>query len=597
MNDMAQILSFEPADEADINERVGECLLRNGNITEDQLQIALHEQSRSGKMLGTILVELGFLDDDTLAQILAERTGYPSIDLKNTLLDVTLLQEFPREIAEQCRAIPVRSDGEVLEIALADPYDVVAMDRLRRLVPPSMRIAPLVASEVDIAEALHHYDNPLDAFDDVVRDLEGHASDHQRRDVNWTHPVIRLVDLILADGVRRGASDIHLEPESTYVRLRYRIDGVMQQIRILHREHWPEISHRMKIMAGMNIADTRSLQDGRFDRVIGGVTIDFRAAVMPTVQGENIVVRILDHRRALLSLEKLGFNPHALGQIEQLLQRPEGIILVTGPTGSGKTTSLYAMLTKIRSPDVNIMTLEEPVEYQFEMIRQTSVQEDRGLGFAEGVRGILRQAPDIIFIGEVRDPDTAQMALRASMTGHQVFTTLHCNDALGALPRLIDLGLTPRMLSGNITGVMAQRLVRKLCTHCRSMRPATAEERALLRCENTVSKPTANQGFAEVQSAYIAPESATAVVMMGEASGCAYCNNTGRRGRTVIAEILRVTPELDELIAADAPRSVLRRQMRADGFQSLAEDGIAKVLTGEIALDDLRRTVDIGRDH
>jgi type II secretory ATPase GspE/PulE/Tfp pilus assembly ATPase PilB-like protein len=385
---------------------------------------------------------------------------------------------------------------------------------------------------------------------------------------------VRLVDLILADGVRRGASDIHLEPESAYVRLRYRIDGVMQQIRILHRSHWPELSHRLKIMAGMNIADTRSLQDGRFDRTIGGAAIDFRAAVMPTVQGENIVVRILDHRRALLSLEKLGFNAHALTQLDQLLQRPEGILLVTGPTGSGKTTSLYAMLTKIRSPDVNIMTLEEPVEYQFELIRQTSVQEERGLGFAEGVRGILRQAPDIIFIGEVRDPDTAQMALRASMTGHQVFSTLHCNDALGALPRLIDLGLTPRMLSGNITGVIAQHLVRKLCHHCRTMRPATDDERRMLRCE-AASRPTP---------------------MVGEAKGCSYCHGTGRRGRMVIAEILRVTPELDELIAADASRSVVRRQMRVDGFQSMAEDGIAKVLAGDIALADLRRAVDLTRD-
>ena len=593
---MARILPFQKENSIPSSERVGESLLREGCITSDQLHIALHEQERCGKMLGAILVELGFLDDKNLARVLADRTGFPSIDLKNTLLDADLLREFPQDVALRCRAIPVRLEGDVLEIALADPYDVVAMDEIRRHLPEGLTLAPLVASEAAIAEAINHYGDQGDVFDDILREMEAGERRGKKTDDDWTHPIVRLVDLILADGVRRGASDIHLEPENNYVRLRYRIDGVMQQIRILHRAHWPELSHRLKIMAGMNIADTRSLQDGRFDRVIGGATIDFRAAVMPTVQGENIVVRILDHRRALLSLEKLGFNATALAEVDQLLQRPEGIILVTGPTGSGKTTSLYAMLTKIRSADVNIMTLEEPVEYQFEMIRQTSVQEDRGLSFAEGVRGILRQAPDIIFIGEVRDPDTAQMALRASMTGHQVFSTLHCNDALGALPRLIDLGLTPRMLAGNITGILAQRLVRKLCAHCRTLRPANKEEMQILRRDKTTEAPNPRQGFAETQSVYRAPETRSKP-MIGEAVGCSYCHGTGKRGRMVIAEILRVTPELDELIASDAPRSVLRQQMRADGFQSMAEDGIAKVLAGEIALSDLRRAVDITRDN
>lgn len=567
---MARILSYpQKAAMPTVAEKLGESLLRQGLISLDQLDIALQEQQRSGKMLGSVLVDLGFLDDKNLAGLLAERSGFPAIDLKTTLLDVDLLKKFPQPVAKRCRAIPVRMDGDTIDIAIADPYDVVAIDEIRRHVPAGLHIRFLVTAETEIAEALDRSADSVDVFEIILNEWRS-SEDHRKSDQQeWEAPVVRLVDMVLADAVRRGASDIHWEPENTYVRLRYRIDGVMQQVRMLHRTHWPEISHRLKIMAGMNIADTRSLQDGRFDRVIGGSSIDFRAAVMPTVQGENIVIRILDHRRALLPLEKLGFNPTALSALDKMLQRPEGIILVTGPTGSGKTTSLYAMLTKIRSPEVNIMTLEEPVEYQFEMIRQTSVQENRGLGFAEGVRGILRQAPDIIFIGEVRDPDTAQMALRASMTGHQVFSTLHCNDALGALPRLIDLGLTPRMIAGNLTGVVAQRLVRKLCVHCRVQRHATAEESTFLCI----------QGIGQIY----------------DAAGCSYCHGTGRHGRTVISEILRVTPALDELIATDAPRSVLKHQMRVDGFQSMAEDGRAKIRAGEIAYADLARAVDITR--
>jgi type II secretory ATPase GspE/PulE/Tfp pilus assembly ATPase PilB-like protein len=371
---------------------------------------------------------------------------------------------------------------------------------------------------------------------------------------------------------------------------------VMQQVRILHRTHWPELSHRIKIMASMNIADTRSLQDGRFDLVVGGTKVDFRVAVMPTSQGENIVIRILDHRRALLPLEKLGFSAASLTQLDHILERPEGIILITGPTGSGKTTTLYSMLTKISSINVNVMTLEEPIEYRLDLIRQTSVREGQGMSFAEGVRGILRQDPDIIFIGEVRDGETAQMALRASMTGHQVFSTLHCNDALGALPRLIDLGLRPRMLSGHVSGVVAQRLVRKLCPQCRTMHPANDGEEHIIHrivVGAIAQTPRVTTGFAEMQSQSIAP--AAQALLVGRPVGCEYCHGTGYRGRLAIAEILRVTPELDELIAADAPRSVLHKQMRSEGFQSMAEDGIAKVLRGEVSLDSLRRAVDLTR--
>ena len=382
---------------------------------------------------------------------------------------------------------------------------------------------------------------------------------------------MRLVNTILFDATKRNASDIHLEPEANFIRLRYRIDGVLHNIRSLHRTHWSEISHRLKIIGGLDIASTRSLQDGRFPMHIAGSTIDFRMAVMPTAMGENIVIRILDQRRALLPLEELGFNTEALKHLEKMLERPEGIVLVTGPTGSGKTTSLYSMLNKISTPHVNIMTLEDPIEYQFNLIRQTSVQEEQGLSFAEGVRGILRQDPDIIFIGEVRDSDTAQMALRAAMTGHQVFTTLHCNDTLGALPRLMDLGLPTRMMAGNISGIIAQRLVPRLCPSCQTKRPATSDECRILRCDPV--KPP----------------------LLTESTGCDLCDNTGTKGRVAVAEILTVSPALDELISSDAPRSMLKKQAEKDGLIPLMVDGIEKVLMGLISLPHLRRAVDMTR--
>jgi len=569
---------------------VGERLLQAGRITRDQLQIALHEQRRNGQMLGAVLVQLGFLTEEELSSVLAERTGLEQIDLKAANIDSTLLRRLPKAIAQRCRAVPVRLVDSRLILAMADPYDVVALDEVRRYFPHPIEIAPLVANPADIDDVMARYEAAKTPLDGILNELETGESEVAATDTaNWKHPVVRLVDTLLFDAVKRGASDIHFEPESSFIRLRYRIDGALRQIRSLHLSHWPELSHRLKIMAGMNIADQRSLQDGRFRLAVAGVDIDFRVAVMPTVHGENIVIRILDHRRALLPLEKLGFEEGVLAQLTRVLERPEGMVLVTGPTGCGKTTTLYSILGKLSRVDVNIMTLEEPVEYQVNLVRQTAVQEAQGLTFAEGVRGILRQDPDIVFIGEVRDNDTAQMALRAAMTGHKVFSTLHCNDALGALPRLIDLGLHPRMLASNVSGVIAQRLVRKLCPHCKRARAATTEEIRLL--EGASEAPSTASGFAEAQSPYLAP--AAKVPTLFEAGSCDACDGTGYRGRVAVAEIIRITAGLDELIAADAPRSAMLRQIKADGFRGMAEDGLAKFRRGDIDFDGLRRAVDL----
>ncbi len=549
--------------------RIGERLIALGSLSEDQLRIALHEQKNKPGLMGETLARLGFITQDTLAVVLAAQAGIEPVDLSQTILDPELLRRLPKSAAARCRAIPLRLSARRLEIAMADPFDVVAMDEIRRHFPRPLEIAPRAASRAAIEAILDHHYDAAASIDEILRELEtGEASPQAD---SYEHPIIRLVNLLLFEAARRGASDVHFEPENNFVRVRYRLDGTLRQVRALHRSHWPALSHRLKIMSGMNIADTRSIQDGRFQLQIGGGEVDFRAAVMPTVWGETLALRLLDHRRSLLPLEALGYGPAAEKALRKIAEKPQGITLITGPTGSGKTTTLYSLLRYLSSPDVHIATLEEPVEFQLDLIRQTAIQDSQGLGFAEGVRGLLRMDPDIIFLGEVRDSETAQMALRAAMTGHQVYSTLHCNEALGAVPRLIDLGLNPRTLAGNLSGLAAQRLVRKLCPHCKRRRRASAEECAVLRADPALP-PT-----------------------IAEAEGCAHCEHTGRKGRTVIAEILPLSSALDELIAADAPRRDLLAQARAEGFLTMQEDGIAKVLAGEIALADLRRAVDMTR--
>ena len=550
----------KPADQVP----VGEKLVSADIISRDQLQIALHEQKRSGEMLGTTLVRLGFLTEEALTTVLAARTGLEQINLHNIVLDTDLFQRLPRAVAQRCRTIPLSLEDDVLEIAMADPYDIMAMDEIRRHFPRQISLVPYVANETDIIGVIEDYYGFANSLDGILDELEGADASTET-----DHPIVRLVNTLLGDAVKRGASDVHLEPESNLVRVRYRMDGVLQQIRELHLSHWPALSQRIKLMAELNIADQRSVQDGRLSLSYGGHNIDFRVAIMPTVWGENIVVRILDKRRALMPIGSLGFSSNTIDVLARIMEKPQGITLVTGPTGSGKTTTLYSIMNKLNSREVNIATLEEPVEYQMNAIRQTSIVEEQGLDFAAGVRAVLRQDPDIIFIGEIRDNDTAQMALRAAMTGHQVFATIHCNDVWGAVPRMIDLGVNPKVLSGHISGIISQRLVRKLCPHCKIECPASEDDCRIMRCD--ASNP---------------PTVAIPV-------GCEHCDNTGRKGRTVVAEVICVTPEIDDMIMGECGRVSLRKQAEKQGFSSIQADGIERVLKHEIALADLRRAVDL----
>ncbi len=549
---------------------LGEELLERGDISSDQLDVALYEQRRQRAMLGETLIRLGFISDSILAEALGERGGIPVADMAAADPDPILLERFPRAVAERRRVLPLEINSEgVIFLAMADPLDIPAIDEARRHFPDAAKIVPVSAPLSGVMEAINRCYGLSSPLDGILLEIENKRT-LEAAQRSPDHPVIRMVDAILHGAAREGASDVHLEPEENFVRVRYRIDGVLREARTLHLSHWPALSHRIKIMAGMNIADTRGIQDGRFRMSLDGRDIDCRAAIMPTISGENIVVRILDNRRAFLPLEGLGLASGCVDSLIKAISKPHGITLVTGPTGSGKTTTLHALLRRLSRVDVKIATLEEPVEYQPGLIRQTAVQEDLGIGFAEGVRGVLRMDPDIILIGEIRDPDTAQMALRAAMTGHKIFSTLHCPNALGALPRLLDLGISTRTLAGNLSAITAQRLVRKLCPFCATQRLACAEECAAMRLD--ASRPP----------------------IIAEAAGCDECSGSGRRGRTALSEVLLVTPEIDSMIAAGADKGSLLDAAAQQGFKNMREDGIDRVLSREISLSDLRQSVDLG---
>jgi len=550
---------------------IGQTLLAAGLIGEDQLRIALHEQHDRRQPLGHVLVQLGFVSEAALREVLAARSGLPCVDLAAALADPDAIARVPHALARRHRLLPLQYDAarHRLIVAMADAHDIVALDRLRAELGPDVHIELRLAGEGELGRAIDQHYGQASSIEELVRALEQRngGSAAPARDPQL---VMRLVDALLADAASRGASDLHFEPEAGFLRIRHRIDGALRQVRALHRACWPELAVRLKVLAGMDIAESRSPQDGRISVAIGGRPVDFRVATQPTLHGENIVLRILDRDKGIVPLEALGLTPAQADELARILARPEGLVLVVGPTGSGKTTTLYSILNHLSTEAVNVMTLEDPVEYPLAMIRQTQVGEASRLDFADGVRALLRQDPDIILIGEIRDADTATMALRAALTGHQVFATLHANSVFGALPRLVEIGLAPELLAGNLTGVLSQRLVRRLCPSCRAPGPATADELARLGLPAGATPPDLYQ-----------------------AVGCPACDFRGYRGRLAITEILPIDAELDELIARRAHTAELRAAAQRKGFRSLAEDGVRRVLDGSTSLRELARVIDL----
>jgi general secretion pathway protein E/type IV pilus assembly protein PilB len=552
---------------------IGQILIDQGILTEDQLRIALLEQTKSKAPVGRLLVQLGFVSEATLRDALSEKLGLQSVDLAHIIVDPAALKMLPRDMARRYHMFPVAFDRQSNRfiVALADTNNIVAVDQLRAHLKGDLEIELRLAGDSEIERAVEHYYGHEFSIDGILREIETGEVDYATlaEGDEYSQPVVRLISALLADAVERAASDIHFEPEQNFLRIRYRIDGVLRQIRSLHKTYWPAMAVRLKVMAKMNIAETRAPQDGRISATMAGRVVDFRVASLPTTHGENIVLRILDRQKGIVPLDKLGLEDGTLELLKRMIARPEGIILVTGPTGSGKTTTLYSILNHINSDGINIMTLEDPVEYPMTLIRQTSVSEAAKLDFGNGVRAMMRQDPDVILVGEIRDRDTAEMAFRAAMTGHQVYSTLHTNSAVGAIPRLLDIGIVPDVMSGNIIGVVAQRLVRRLCRTCRQSYDPEVKERRVL-------------GITPTESA-----------ALFRAVGCEQCDYQGYRGRSSILEILKIDGGLDELIARRATAREILTAARSKGFRTLADDGVRMVRAGLTSLDELMRVVDL----
>jgi len=554
--------------------RLGELLIQQGLITADQLRIALTEQKNHQMPIGRLLVRLGFVTEAVIRDIMARTIGQESIDLNQVVVDADSLKLIPQEFARRHRVLPIAFDGNErsLTVAITEVFNVVALDQLRATLGQNVKIRTVLASEAQLEDSIDQFYGHELSVDGILREIETGEIDYQSLQVGgdeYTQPIVRLVGALLVDAVKRGSSDIHFEPEFAFLRIRYRIDGVLEQVRSLHKNYWPGIAVRLKVISGMNIAETRAPQDGRISLNLNGRPVDFRVATQPTIHGENIVLRVLDREKSIISLDQMKLPKHVLNTLSLMLARPEGILVITGPTGSGKTTTLYSLLSQLNVESVNIMTLEDPVEYPVALMRQTSVNEAAKMDFVNGIRSMMRQDPDIILVGEVRDKDTAEMAFRAAMTGHQVFTTLHTNSALGAFPRLFDIGILPDIIAGNVIGIIAQRLVRLLCNHCKEAYAPSREERQLLglthEANTKIYRPT----------------------------GCKHCNFRGYRGRTAIMEILRMDTDLDELVARRATAKEVRTLAVEKGFRPLVEEGIARILDSSTSIAEVARSVDL----
>lgn len=534
--------------------RLGELLLNSRLITPEQLEKALKVQEESGERLGKILVKLGYVTEDDILALLEFQLGVPRVSLEDYEANPSLLELFPEHLLKQHKAFPIARRGNRLLVAVADPLNVVAIDDLR--LAAGCEIDPVIARESEIESALEKNIKPR-ARPVVTTGLGGPGE----------APAVELVDRIIEKAVRLRASDVHIEPQADMVRIRCRIDGFLREVLRLPLSVHSSLVSRVKIMAEMNIAEKRVPQDGRVQVKVLDHDVDLRVSSIPTIYGEKLVLRILDKSSLLLDLEELGFEPEALSRYRYLFNRAYGMILLTGPTGSGKTTTLYATLRELNTEDRNIVTIEDPVEYVLPGINQTGINPKAGLTFASGLRSFLRQDPDVIMVGEIRDSETADIAIRAATAGHLVLSTLHTGDAVGAVTRLLEMGVEPYLLASALTGVVAQRLVRRICPHCReSYLPEQGGSEALFLSYSGRSIETLYRG-----------------------KGCQRCDGSGYGGRVAIQEVMLVGPRIRELILEKAPSDRLRAVAVSEGMVSLKEDGIGKALKGVTTLAEIMR--------
>jgi len=578
--------------------RIGELLLKEKRISPEQLQEALNYQKANGGKLGVNLVKLGFVTDEEITALLSRQYGVPSINLAEFEIDQGVIKLVPPETAQKYQIVPLSRSGATLTIAMTDPTNVFAMDDLKFMT--GYNVEPVVASETAVMEAIQRYyalaaggnksngnghgQSALDFATQALQDLpQVDASEvevlEELEEISVEAlakqgeeaPVIRLVNVMLMSAISKGASDIHIEPYEKEMRIRYRIDGVLYNIMAPPLKFRDPIASRVKIMAKLDIAEKRLPQDGRikirFNEQGKNKEIDFRVSCLPTLFGEKIVLRLLDRDKLMLDMTKLGFEQESLTKFEEAILRPWGMVLVTGPTGSGKTNTLYSSISKLNTADTNIMTAEDPVEFNLPGINQVQIREGIGLNFAAALRSFLRQDPNIILVGEIRDFETAEIGIKAALTGHLVLSTLHTNDAPSTISRLMNMGIEPFLVASSVNLICAQRLVRRVCAACRQ--PVPVPPAALVKI-----------GFS--------PEDAATVTPM-KGKGCEKCNNTGFKGRVGLYEVMQVTDELKELILVGASGLELRRRAVEQGMISLRESGLRKIKGGLTTIEEVVR--------
>jgi type IV pilus assembly protein PilB len=571
-----------------MSSRLGEILIKESLITSDQLRQALEHQKAHGGRLGTCLMKLGFISDDEITGVLSRQYGVPSINLKYYEVDASVIKLIPQDTAVRYQIVPLSRVGSTLTIAMTDPTNVFAMDDIKFMT--GFNVEPVVASETAIAEAISKFYGDVESGEElskVMKDLNAEdaadlelASEEQEMNLSELEraaeeaPIIKLVNLVLTDAVKRGASDIHVEPYEKELRVRFRIDGVLQSVMNPPMKLRDAITSRIKIMAKLDISEKRLPQDGRIMikyRKDGRIKdLDFRVSTIPTLFGEKIVMRLLDKENLRLDMTKLGFEQESLTKFEHAILRPYGMVLVTGPTGSGKTNTLYSSIARLNTPETNIMTAEDPVEFQLPGINQVQMKDQIGLNFAAALRAFLRQDPNIILVGEIRDFETAEIAVKAALTGHLVLSTLHTNDAPSTISRLMNMGIEPFLVATSVNLICAQRLVRRICQNCKE--PLDVPEQAML-----------DAGFSP-------EEVATTKISVGK--GCGTCNKSGYKGRVGLYEVMEINDELRELILVGASALELKKKAIDQGMLTLRKSGLTKIALGHTTIEEvLRETV------
>jgi type IV pilus assembly protein PilB len=571
-----------------MSSRLGEILVKDSLISADQLKQALEYQKKNGGRLGTCLVKLGLVSDEDITAVLSRQYGVPSINLKFYEVDPSVIKLVPQETAIRYQIVPLSRVGSTLTIAMTDPTNVFAMDDIKFMT--GFNVEPVVASESAISEAIHKFYGDVESveeLDKVMKDLTGSdadalelASEEAEMDLASLEkaaeeaPIIKLVNLILTDAVKRGASDIHVEPYEKEYRVRFRVDGVLQNVMAPPMKLKDAITSRIKIMSKLDISEKRLPQDGRimikYLKDGKKKELDFRVSTVPTLFGEKIVLRLLDKENLRLDMTKLGFEAESLVKFERQILKPYGMVLVTGPTGSGKTNTLYSSVARLNTSETNIMTAEDPVEFQLAGINQVQMKEQIGLNFASALRAFLRQDPNIILVGEIRDFETAEIAVKAALTGHLVLSTLHTNDAPSTISRLMNMGIEPFLVATSVNLICAQRLVRRICSQCKE--PLQILPQAL------------------IDAGYTPEEAEKTQVQHGR--GCATCNNSGYKGRVGLYEVMEINDELRELILVGASALELKKKALDQGMMTLRRSGLQKIAAGQTTMEEvLRETV------